>query len=210
MYTEAVLTMGFLAPPIFFLHGDEAVLPKGSELDATVSQEVALNVSALRQRWAMLEAEQTGAKEQDRTGQATVHFYLRYLPVSATVDGPAVLAGPQKHPVRHHGDSHTVLLDAQKLVRLRDGSFYDVHIAPGHHLVACMGKKLELDTQADQQYYVSIVQEHHSPELSDLWTPYLRDAWVPRLIDPETGEEQIYPLVPFVPSDKKDVYSKAN
>ena len=195
-YTEAVLSTGFLAPPIFFLHGDEAVLPKGAEIDAVLSQDVALNAGALRQRWTALEAEQAAARAQIRTGQATVHFYLHYLPVAG-----------QKHPVRHYGDSHTVLLDAHKLVRLRDWSFYDVHIAPGHHLVACKGQKLELDTQADEEYYVSIVQEHHSPGLSDIWAPHFGDTWVPRLTDAETGEEQVYPLTPAL---KKDVYFAAN
>lgn len=184
-YTEAVLSMGFLAPPLIFLHGDEAVLPRGAEIDPTVSQDVALNVSALSQRWTALEAERAAAREQSRTGQATVHFYLHPR-----------LAG-QRHPVSHNSESRTVLVDGQKVVRLRDWSFYDDHIAPGHHVVACNGPKLELDTKADEQYYVNITQEY------DMWA-VLGNHWVPRLIDPETGEDEIYPLIP---APKKDVYS---
>ena len=94
-----------------------------------------------------------------------------------------------------------MLLDAQKLVKLRDWSFYDVRVAPGRHIVACQGQKLELDTQTDEQYYVSIVQEHPQLRLRDVWVPSLRDLWVPRLADPDTGEEQMYPLIPAITKD---------
>ena len=62
-YTEAVLSRGFVAPQLFFLRGDEAVLPKRTEIDPTVSQDVALNVNALSQRWATREAEKAAARQ---------------------------------------------------------------------------------------------------------------------------------------------------
>lgn len=179
-YTEAVLSMGFLAPPLFFLHGDEAVLPKGSEIDLTVSQDVALNISALNQRRTTLEAERAAAKEQSRTGQATVHFYLHR---------------PSQRLV-----SRVVLIDGKKVVRLREWNFYDAHIPSGHHVVACNGPKLELDTKPDEHYYVSVMQE------PGVWGQ-LSNHWVARLIDPETGEDEMYPLSP---AGKKDVYSVAH
>jgi len=178
-YTRTVLSMGFLAPLMFFAHGDEAVLPKGSEIDPTVSQDVALNINALRQRGTVLDAEQAIAREQSRTGRATVHFYFHHL--------------------REQGVHQMVLIDGEKLVRLRDRHFYDAHISPGHHVVACCGQSLELDAKPDEQYYVSVIQKYS-------WVRLSGTAWVLRLNDPDTGEEEMYPLLP---AEKIDVYSAA-
>jgi hypothetical protein len=92
-----------------------------------------------------------------------------------------------------------VLIDGKKAVRLREWNFYDAHIAPGRHVVACNGPKLELDTKADEQYYVGIMQE------PGIWGQ-LSNHWVPLLIAPETGEDDTYPLAP---AGKKDIYSGA-
>jgi hypothetical protein len=184
-YTEAVLSLGFLAPHVFFLHGDEAVVPRGSEIDPILSDDVVLNVSALHEREAALDAEAAATKEQSRTGQATVHLYLHR---------PWVVG--QAHLHTHDPENHLVLVDGQKLVRLHYWNFYDAHIPPGHHVVSCNEHKLELDTKADEQYYVSIFQEHRRTRITE--------DWVPRLSDPDTGEEETYTLIP---AGKKDVFS---
>jgi len=176
-YTGTVLSMGFLAPLLFFERGDEAVLPKGSEIDPTVSQDVALNINALRQRGTVLDAEQAIAREQSRTGRATVHFYFHHL--------------------RDEGVHQMVLIDGEKLVRLRNRRFYDAHISPGHHVVACCGQSLELEVKPDEQYYISIIQKYS-------WVRLSGTAWVLRLNDPDTGEEEMYPLLP---AEKIDVFS---
>jgi hypothetical protein len=178
-YTQTVLSMGFLAPLLFFAHGDEAVLPKGSEIDPTVSQDVSLNVNALRQRRTVLDAEQAIAREQSRTGLATVHFYFHHL--------------------RDEGVHQMVLIDGQKVVRLRDRRFFDAHISPGHHVVACCGQSLELDAKPDEQYYVNVIQKYS-------WVRLSGTAWLLRLTDLDTGEEEMYPLMP---AEKIDVYSAA-
>jgi len=187
-YTEVVLSMGFLAPPLFFIHGDEAVLPKGTEVDPMVSQDVALNVGALRERSATLEAEKAAIEQQSRSGQTTVHFYLHYP-----------LAVGKWRTNSRHLENLVVLFDGRKLVRIRAWNFYDAYIAPGHHVVGCCGNQLELDTRANEQYYISIAQEHG-------WAG-LTGHWVLRLADRESGEEQIYPRIP---AGKKDVYPGAH
>lgn len=181
-YTDVVLSMGFFSPILLFVHGDEAELPKGEEVDAQVSSDVPLDPSELRSRMAALAAAQAAAAEQNRTGQATVHFYYHYW------------------PPHHQGQwqDHVVLVDGKKLVRLRQWRFFDAQIAPGHRIINVNGNTLEMDTYADQQYYISVVLKHASG-----WST--RAAWEPELKDPETGEDEMYPLLP---ADKKDVYSE--
>lgn len=139
-YTEAVLSLGFLAPPIFFCTAMRLCCP-----------------------------------------------------------GEVKLIPPYANSGNHNPENHVVLVDGQKVARLRNWNFYDAQIAPGHHVVACKGQTLELDARPDEQYYVSVIQEHGWGRLTD--------HWVPRLTDPETGEEQMYPLLPAA---QRDVYSAAH
>lgn len=169
----------FLSAP--FIRGGEAEIPRGTEFDPVVRQDVVLDVPALTQHAAALAAEHAAAGEKSRTGQATVHFYF---PFGLDV---------------HHSNmqDHLILLDGQKLVRLRNWRYYDTRVAPGHHTVGCNGQSLDLELKADQDYYVRVVEEEHAHG-------FLRTHWVPQLADPEVGEEQMYPLYRTLP---RDIYS---
>jgi len=188
-YTQTVLSMGFFAPILFFVHGDEAVLPRGTEIDPIVSQDVALNASTLRQRLAALEREHAAAVEQNHTGEATVYFFLQHR------GGVG-----QQHAGNDRLASRVVQVDGQKFVRLREWHFYEARIAPGHHVVACTGQKLDIELKADQRYYVSMTEDRSA------WGE-LSNRWIPRLVDLETGEDELYTLMPAM---KKDVYSASH
>lgn len=175
-YTETALSMGFLVPVLLFTRGDEAVLNRGEEVDVIVGQDVTLDAAQLKQRMAALDAEAAMAREKARTGNATLHFYLY----------PEMMHDARTHAYYPRED-HMIWVDGSKVVRLRNGRFFELQIAPGHHLVACHGSTLPLDAKADANYYLRMARSDH---------------WLPELTDQETAEDEMYTLAP---ADARDV-----
>ena len=135
-YTETALSMGFLAPVLLFVRGDEAVLPKGAKINAVVAQDVALEAGQLRTRMAALDAEEA----RTHTGKATVYFYL--------------------YPVLPHTfETHMLFLDGKKVAQLRSARSFQMQVEPGAHVVQCNGHEMRLDAKADVLYSIEVRRE---------------------------------------------------
>ena len=160
-----------------FFKGDEAVLPKGKEIDASVDKDQTVDAEVLQQRMHEIETERRATARANHNGLAIVHFYFHY-------------------PILPHlpPEDHVVLVDGHKLVRLRQGTFYDASLEAGPHTLECNGHTASLDAKPDEDYYFAVVRNPDGR------------GWVLHAADRETAEDEIYTLTAANP---KDVYQAA-
>jgi hypothetical protein len=150
--------------------GDEALLGKGTAIDGYVDGNVVLDPALLRARMAVLEAQNAAARMAARTGDATVHLY---------------------HDSR--GLTEDIQLDGHRLVKLRPGRFFTLHLPPGNHTVRCKKGEASLDLKPDEEYYIKF----------DWETRFLSWQCEPSLVSSEQGEDDVFA---FAAADGKDVF----
>jgi hypothetical protein len=134
-YTDTVLSMGFLTPLLIIAKGDEAILPKGTEVDALVASDVSFDPALLRQHMAALE---DAAAKARSTAAAAAYFYLKE---------------------RLPGQDHIALLDGKKVVKLRAAHYYRIELPPGNHTIKCQQTELPLEMKVGESYYIRMVQQ---------------------------------------------------
>jgi len=118
--------------PLLF-KGDEALLPKGTALDAFITSDVSFDTARLREAAAVLEQQNAAARVAARTGKASVYLYGK----------------------RYTGKC-TIALDGNPLVRLSRERFLKLQLVPGAHTFRCQDHELSIDAQPDQDYYIRV------------------------------------------------------
>jgi len=156
------------------MKGEEALLPKGTAINAFVSSDVLLDTARLRE--AAVALEQKNAALLAAATQAEVHIY-RHIPD----------VGPGKA---------TIYLDGHQLARLGQGRYLSLLLDPGAHTFRAGRSEVRLKCKAGEEYYL-LTEVHRS-----FWGE-VRNTHGPvdlTLVQGEQAEAEMYPL--RVPSAK--------
>ena len=118
--------------PAILAKGEEAILPRGTEIDAVVERDVSFDTAHLRHRMALLEAQNAA----QHIPYATVHIY-RHAPDVA-------------------GGKPTLYLDGLELAHLQGERYLDIRLDAGRHSLRTDKSEIILDCKVGEEYYLRV------------------------------------------------------
>jgi len=117
-----------------WVKGDDATIPKGTKVQASVARDVAFERSELKKV-----LDETGkadtARRAARAGEATILVYR-------------VADGMRGKP--------EVFLDEKSVARMAERSFVSLRVGPGRHLLAAGKTEIEFPLIGGEEYYVRV------------------------------------------------------
>lgn len=128
-----VLDSGYLLfLPVILLRGEEAILPRGTEINAVVGQEVPIDSVRLRDSITAFETKNAPS----RSTYAIAHIYRHVPDVS--------------------GGKPKIYLDGVELARMQGDRYLNIVVDPGEHRLRTDKSEIILDCKAGEEYYLRV------------------------------------------------------